>query len=224
MIIRNVGWAAAAFLLLTVLAGCGAAGTINTQQTGVSASVSAAAQSDVTIVVTRTVVVTSTVFATVSVGTSSATGTAALGTATSLTSSNTATLLTSSSTTAVSPSHAAHVTPTPAPGGLAIGDAATVTLAFLGALQKDPSGASSLPYLSTRLQAIVKSGHTIASLIGMQTMYTLYHADAAISRGGGRAATVLTTLTYGSGPIQRLFTLVPEAGAWHIDDIAATGA
>jgi hypothetical protein len=212
MNVQNIGRAGAALLLSTILAGCGAAGAINAQQSGVNDSVGAATQSAVTVVITRTVVVTSTVFATVSVGTSSQSGTTARETASALTS------------TAVTSSHPVHVTPTPVPGGLPIGDAATVTLAFLGALEKDQSGASSLKYLSTRLQAIIQSGHSIASLIGVPGMYTRYHADAAISRGGGRAATVVTTLTYSSGPVQRLFTLIPEAGTWHIDDIADTSA
>jgi hypothetical protein len=118
----------------------------------------------------------------------------------------------------------AHATPTSMPGALAVTDASNVTLAFLGALEKNPSGASSLQYLSPRLQAIVQSGHSVASIVGIQNMYTRYHADAAISRGGGRAATVQATLTIGSGPVQRLFTLIPEGGVWRIDDIANNSA
>ena len=210
MNVQNIARAGACLMLVTILSGCGAAGAVNSTQSGVSGSITSATQTDVTVVVTRTVVVTSTVFATVSVGTNVTTATSALATATAVTS------------TAASSSHAVHVTPTPVPGGLAIGDAANVTLAFLDALLKDHSGASSVPYLSSRLQAIERGGHSISSLIGVPGVYLRYHADPAISRGGGRAATVVATLTYASGPVQRLITLIPESGSWHIDDIAAS--
>lgn len=235
MNVQNIARAGASFLLVTILSSCGAVGAVNTQQSGVSASNAAATQTEVTVVVTRTVLVTSTVFATVSVGTSVTPATTAPGAATALTSTTepsnhpigltpTAGAATALTSTAESSSHSVHVTPTPAPSGLAIGDAANVTLAFLDTLYKDHSGASSMPYLSTRLQAIVRGGHSISSLIGVPGMYLRYQADAAISRGGGRAATVVATLTYSSGPVQRLITLIPEAGSWRIDDIADNSA
>ena len=205
--------------LTIALAGCGAAGSINAQVTSGAATASAAAPQTGTVVVTRTVVVTSTVFETVSVGTIAAPAPTTSGTATTETTAATTSAVTSTESTPT-----AHKTPTPEPNSLPVADAANVTLAFLAALEKDPSGKSSLQYLSTRLQGVVESGHSIASIIGVQNMYTHYQAAAAVSRGGGRAATVNVTLTYASGPVMRIVTLIPEGGAWRIDDIAATSA
>lgn len=207
-------------LFLTVaVAGCATTGNVNGQQTRASVTAAVSGQVATTVVITRTVVVTTTIFARASTGSSAPPVTSAATT----TATQAPTTTSAVSTTAIV-SPAAHATPTSMPGALAAADASTVTLAFLGALEKDPSGASSLQYLSPRLQAVVKSGHSVASIVGIQNMYTRYHADAAVSRGGGRAATVQATLTVGSGPIQRLFTLIPEGGVWRIDDIANNSA
>jgi hypothetical protein len=220
---RNVGRTLAGVGLVATLAGCGATGAVTGQLTGASSGVPAATTSAVTVTVTQTVVVTSTVLATV---TSSSTASPTIPTAgptTSTAASRSTTLVTSSS--AASPSTpAAHATPTSAPGGLAVTAATQVTLAFFGALRQDPSGATSMKYLSSHLQDAVRGGHSIASIVGIQNMYSGYQAGPAISRGGGRAATVRVTLDYAAGPTQRLVTLIPEDGAWHIDDIADSSA
>lgn len=206
--------------LAIALAGCGAAGSINAEVTSSAATASAAAPQTGTVVITRTVVVTSTVFQTVTVGTI-----AAPAPTTSSTSSTEATTsVTTSAVTSTESTPTAHKTPTPEPNSLPVAGAADVTLAFLAALEKDPSGKSSLQYLSTRLQGMVQSGHSVASIVGIQNMYSHYQAAAAVSRGGGRAATVNITLTYASGPVMRIVTLIPEGGAWRIDDISPTSA
>jgi len=219
MHIQKTGMAALSLFLSVAVAGCAAAGSVNSQQTGASGSVAVSSQVATTVVITRTVVVTTTIFATTSGSSTTPTISAATATTTQEPVATTSAVTT---TTVMSPT--AHATPTSMPGALAVTDASSVTLAFLAALEKDPSGASSLQYLSPRLQAVVKGGHSVTSLVGIQNMYTRYHADAAISRGGGRAATVQATLTLGSGTVQRLVTLIPESGVWRIDDIANNGA
>lgn len=223
MTLRNVGQGLAALGLALALAGCGTSATVNGQQTSATSNVPATTDSAATVVVTQTVVVTSTVFATVNTSTTIP--------PVSTSASSTATIASSQATSAVavspassSPTPAPHMTPTSAPGGLAITAASQVTLAFFGALQNDPSGTTSMKYLSSRLQADVRGGHSVASIVGIQNMYPHYQADPAISRGGGRAATVRVSLDYAAGPIQRLVTLIPENGAWHIDDIADSSA
>lgn len=206
--------------LAIALAGCGAAGSVNAQLTSSAATASAAAPQTSTVVITRTVLVTSTVFATVTVGSSETSVTASTSTAPS----TATTAVTSAVTSSTESTPTAHKTPTPEPNSLPVAGAANVTLAFLAALEKDPSGASSLQYLSTRLQGVVQSGHSVASIVGIQNMYSHYQAEAAVSRGGGRAATVNITLTYASGPVMRIVTLIPEGGAWRIDDISPTSA
>ena len=81
-----------------------------------------------------------------------------------------------------------------------------------------------MPFLSSRLQAQIQGGRPVSTLLNVTGVYSQYHADAAISRGGGRAATVRVSLTYASGLVQRLVTLIPEGGAWRIDDIADSSA
>lgn len=220
MRIQRAGITAISLFLSVAVTGCAAAGRVNGQQTGASATASVSGQVATTVVLTRTVVVTRTVFATVG-SAASATGSVATLTTSAVAPTTTTATLT---TTAAVVSPTAHATPTSMPGALAVTDASNVTLAFLAALEKDPSGGASVQYLSPRLQAVVKAGHSVASIVGIQSMYTHYHADAAVSRGGGRAATVRATLTYASGPIQRLFTLIPEGGIWRIDDIANNSA
>jgi hypothetical protein len=222
MAVRSLGRVLVTLGLAIALAGCGAAGSVNAQLTSGTATASAAAPQTGTVVITRTVLVTSTVFQTVSVGTiavpaPTTSGTATTETTTAVTSSAAAVTSTESTATA-------HKTPTPEPNSLPVAGAANVTLAFLAALEKDPSGTSSLQYLSTRLKGVVQSGHSVASIVGIQNMYSHYQAEAAVSRGGGRAATVNITLTYASGPVMRIVTLIPEGGAWRIDDISPTSA
>ena len=222
---RGVGRALALALLLGG-SGCSAAGTVNapalTASSAESTSTAPAptpAPTVLTETVTQTVVVVSTVTVTIS---PSATDSSA-----SASSAGTSSASSSTSSSAPTPTAAPepHATPTTGPGALSPAAASDVVLAFLGALEKDPSGASSVQYLSQRLQAqLQQSGKPVVSLLGVQNMYSAYRADAAISRGGGRAATVRATLTYGAGPVQRLFTLVPEGGAWKIEDIADTNA
>jgi Flp pilus assembly protein TadD len=212
---RSPGWAVASLAIIGALSGCG--GGALAGQSSASATASAPAATQTPVVVTQTVVVTDTVTVTVSAGASSASSTAASPATTSETS-------TSETTASEATTFTPHATPTSQPGGLPVADASQVVLAFLGSLEKNPSGSSSIQYLSQQLKAQVQGGRPIPSLLGVQNIYRAYHADAAVSRGGGRAATVRVTLTYASGPVQRLFTLVPEDGAWKIDDIAESNA
>ncbi|MGI8916902.1 MAG: hypothetical protein ACR2JY_24545 [Chloroflexota bacterium] len=226
MLHRNIGRVLGVMLLSITLAGCGGAGSFNAGTSATAVPSPAVAQTTNAVVATRTVVITSTIFvtATVGSGTASTSSTASTSTTAPTTASPTVTAVTSSVSTSSVATSTAHATPTAEPGSLPVADAGTVTLAFLAALEKDPSGATSLPYLSSRLQAMVRGGHPVASIVGIQNMYTRYHADTPISRGGGRAATVRVTLTFAAGPIDRLVTLIPEGGAWRIDDIADSSA
>jgi hypothetical protein len=100
------------------------------------------------------------------------------------------------------------------------GDPDQVVSDFLTALQQDPSGKSSLVYLSQSLGAYVESGHSLTETLVVESMYRSFGIGAIYYDRGGMLATVETALNYAS-PIERSFVLVNESGAWHINTIIA---
>lgn len=214
MTVLKITQAAAGIAALLTITSCAAGGAISQQSPPGSVTGTASAAAPSTVIVTQTVVSITTVTAAPSGSSVSAASAASV----TPTPANASASATESSTLAP------HVTPTALAGGLATGQADTVVLDFLGALERDSSGKAAMPYLSSRLQAQLQGGRPVSSLLNVQGKFSQYHADAAVSRGGGRAATVRITLTLPTGSVQRLVTLIPESGAWRIDDIANSSA
>lgn len=95
---------------------------------------------------------------------------------------------------------------------------------FLTALQNDPSGQSSVQYLSKRLQDEVRQGKSVPMLLGIQNTYPSF-STKAIEAGSGagnaaNTATVRASLDF-VNPEDRVFTLINENNSWQIDKIEA---
>jgi hypothetical protein len=113
--------------------------------------------------------------------------------------------------------------PIPAPSVLPINypqNAQKVTSSFLKSLQGDPSGNSSLIYLSHKLQDQVRGGRTVLQLVGIQTIYQAFTLDGA-ETGASGSASLQVTLNLGPEAQSRIFLLAQEDGAWRISAIAA---
>ncbi len=103
--------------------------------------------------------------------------------------------------------------------GVTLTDPGQVTHDFLISLLKDPSGNSSLKYLSLRRAAEVQSGVNILALLGVQSLYKSFTYEIIVMNAGGRS-TIRVTLDYDAGAQVRTFTLIQEGGGWRIDAIA----
>ncbi|MGB5052297.1 MAG: hypothetical protein WBO46_25330 [Caldilineaceae bacterium] len=96
--------------------------------------------------------------------------------------------------------------------------AASVVDAFLAALQADPSGQTSLGYLSSDLQAEVAGGKPVAALVGVQNLIPTYSL-AEVKEGSPEGqAVVAATLNYTS-PYGLHFYLTQGNGTWQISRI-----
>jgi hypothetical protein len=125
---------------------------------------------------------------------------------------------TAQSTAPPTPQPTTAVTPATEPAPL--NDPAQLVRDFLASLQDDPSGKSSLPYLSQALQADVQSGHPLATILGIEDMYPSFGVSSVQTNDAGDRATVEVTLNY-ARPIQRVFVLIQEEDVWRIDTIIA---
>ncbi len=90
---------------------------------------------------------------------------------------------------------------------------------FLNSLLRDPSGASSLVYLSQRLRTDIDNHWALPTGLGIQPGYNSFKV-VLISKGAD-SALVQATMTYESGASVRDFTLITEQGNWRIDRIVA---
>jgi hypothetical protein len=90
---------------------------------------------------------------------------------------------------------------------------------FLNSLLRDPSGASSLVYLSQRLRTDITNNWVLPTGLGVQPGYNSF----IVVQIGKTDDSVLVqaTMTYESGASVRNFTLIPEGGNWRIDRIVA---
>ncbi|MFN2183203.1 MAG: hypothetical protein ACK2UU_04400 [Anaerolineae bacterium] len=103
-----------------------------------------------------------------------------------------------------------------------LGDPAQVVSGFLTALQSDPSGQSSLAYLSQDLQAKVQSGEPVSQLLGVESAFRSFGVSGTHVENGSKYALVEVGLNVVS-PLKRAFELVRENGSWVIDTFVIYG-
>ncbi len=101
-----------------------------------------------------------------------------------------------------------------------LGDPDLVVSALLDSLQQDPSGESSLDYLSQSLQAFTESGHPLTETLDVEGIYRSFDVGTTYFEKNGELATVQVTLNYVS-PIVRSFVLVQQDGVWRVNTIIA---
>lgn len=120
-------------------------------------------------------------------------------------------------------------TPTSVPASTALpavvltpgsGTADQVVADFLVSLQKDPSGADSLDYLSSSLRADVESGHLLPEIVGIQNTYQTFDVAAPQVDDATGLAIVNATLNAGS-PIRHEFVLLYDNSQWRISTIVS---
>ena len=95
-------------------------------------------------------------------------------------------------------------------------DAAPVVEGFLSTMKADPSGKSSLDYLSRPLQADLQSGDLLPDMLGIQNTYASFGLLPTQPVPGTGQVLVSAGLNFVS-PIYRSFALVDENGAWKIN-------
>lgn len=95
-------------------------------------------------------------------------------------------------------------------------DAASVVEGFLSTMKADPSGKSSLDYLSRPLQADLQSGDLLPDMLGIQNTYASFGLLPTQPVPGTDQVLVSAGLNFVS-PIYRSFALVDENGAWKIN-------
>ena len=92
---------------------------------------------------------------------------------------------------------------------------------FLYALLRDPSGASSVPYLSERLRTEISNNWALPTGLGIQPGYNSFQV---VMVGKNEESVILqATLTYESGASIRTLTMVKEAENWRVDKVVAGG-
>jgi hypothetical protein len=89
---------------------------------------------------------------------------------------------------------------------------------FLATRQIEPSGASSLDFLSRSLQAVIESGQTLTDVLGLDIPYKSFGIAGSQVEDGGQRALVEANLNAVS-PIARAFELVKEGGLWRINTV-----
>jgi hypothetical protein len=102
------------------------------------------------------------------------------------------------------------------------GDPAQVVSDFLTALQNDPSGKSSLMYLSQDLQTKVQNDNPLLQFLGLEGAFRSFGISGTQIADGGEYALVEAGLNVVS-PLKRAFELVQENGGWVIDAFVTYG-
>lgn len=97
---------------------------------------------------------------------------------------------------------------------------ADVVYSFLAALQSDPSGAHSLPYLSPPLAAQAAAGTPVTTFLGVAEIYQAFVVEETSHQGA--QAQVESRLRYSAGEQLRRFKLGSPSGVWQIVDIIDT--
>jgi hypothetical protein len=95
-------------------------------------------------------------------------------------------------------------------------EATKVVSDFLTALKADPSGQSSMDYLSSTLQADIQRGDTLPNMLGIQNTYSNFGISSSQLIPGTGQVLVEAGLNYVS-PVKRAFVLIKENGAWKIN-------
>jgi hypothetical protein len=99
---------------------------------------------------------------------------------------------------------------------LASSEATKVVSDFLTTLQADPSGKSSMDYLSNTLQADIQMGNLLPNLLGIQNTYSSFGISSSQEIPGTGQILVEAGLNYVS-PIKRAFVLINENDTWKIN-------
>lgn len=92
-----------------------------------------------------------------------------------------------------------------------------VSIAFLNSLLRDPSGASSLVYLSQRLRNEIATNWGLPTGLGIQPGYNSF--EVALLSHSNDTYVIQAIMSYESGASVRDFTLIKENNAWLIDKI-----
>jgi hypothetical protein len=98
-------------------------------------------------------------------------------------------------------------------------DPIQASIAFMYALLRDPSGASSVVYLSQRLRAEISNNWALPTGLGVQPGYNSFEV-VMLSKAEDNVV-IQATLTYESGASVRNFTLIKEGDNWRIDKVVA---
>jgi hypothetical protein len=99
---------------------------------------------------------------------------------------------------------------------LASSEASKVVSDFLTALQADPSGNSTMDYLSSTLQVDIQKGDLLPNLLGIQNTYSSFGISSSQPVPGTGQILVEAGLNYVS-PIKRAFVLINENDTWKIN-------
>ena len=94
-----------------------------------------------------------------------------------------------------------------------------VTVDFLNSLLRDPSGASSVTYLSQRLHAEISANWILPTGLGIQPGYNSF--EVTLFSNSPDSVVIQAALTYESGASIRNFTMIKEAGTWRIDKVVS---
>jgi hypothetical protein len=90
---------------------------------------------------------------------------------------------------------------------------------FLYSLLRDPSGASSVAYLSQRLRTEISNNWALPTGLGIQPGYTSF--EVVMLNKADDKVVMQATLTYESGASVRDLTLTKEGNNWRIDQVVA---
>ena len=90
---------------------------------------------------------------------------------------------------------------------------------FLDALLRDPTGESTVSYLSQRLRSEINKDWVLPTGLGIQPGYTSF--EVAMQSRDENKVVIQATLIYESGASTRIFTLVLEDSIWRIDNVIA---
>ena len=100
-----------------------------------------------------------------------------------------------------------------------ISDSLKTSVDFLYSLLRDPTGTSSVTYLSQRLKADIENNWALPTGLGIQPGYNSFEV-ILLSKTDDNVM-IQATLTYESGASLRNFTLIKEEDHWRIDQIVA---
>jgi hypothetical protein len=100
-----------------------------------------------------------------------------------------------------------------------ISDSLKTSVDFLYSLLRDPSGTSSLTYLSQRLQEDIANNWALPTGLGIQPGYNSF--EVVLLSKTDNSVLIQATLMYESGDSLRDLTLIKEGDVWRIDQIVA---
>jgi hypothetical protein len=108
----------------------------------------------------------------------------------------------------------------PTPGG-DIAIAMQVVEKFVSSYSTDPTGNSSVKYLSRNLQSQVQKGTPVPLLVGVQNPIPSFNLDPVEPNPNPDTIVIRVRLNYATR-IEKIFTLIREDGNWPINQITST--